>query len=56
MGLALCSEISLGRLPRNFEVIYDWNTSNECTEIDIIYLCIQQCHENAISGLNPIFS
>lgn len=42
MGFAPCSEIRLGCLPTHFEVIYYWNENNECTEIDLIYLCIQQ--------------
>lgn len=36
MDFVPCSEIRLATVSWHFEVIYDWNESNECTEIGSI--------------------
>lgn len=41
-----CSEIRLVTVSRYFDIIYDWNESNECTEIGFkLYLCRQHYHK-----------
>lgn len=36
MAFVPCSEISLATVSLHFKLIYDWNESNECTEIGFI--------------------